>query len=203
MGAFHLSKIFGYHGTPVRNLPLIANSGFKAGTRNGLWLGSGVYFFMDAPGRSANYAKNWGAKNGEDIAVLRSEIDLTHSMDLIDQEYWNFLSELYALYASEIEQRVQQDRRLKGRPDQVGPIEYAEMLRSGQIDPLTGYNVRDCLLMNLAWKELVDRGTRIDVVRAAFVEGRPVHMSSWLWDESNVMVCVKDTAAISNTVRIY
>lgn len=64
-------KIYGYHGTNMDIASAILDTGFKISSNDYDWLGTGIYFFQDAPLRAFQWA-NFRYPNNP--AVIRSLI---------------------------------------------------------------------------------------------------------------------------------
>ncbi len=74
-------EIFGYHGTSQERATAILSKGFRASDNDYDWLGTGIYFFQDAPMR----AKQWATQqHPQDPAVIYSHIQLDNCIDLFD-----------------------------------------------------------------------------------------------------------------------
>jgi hypothetical protein len=74
-------EIYGYHGTSQTKATSILASGFRVSDNNYDWLGTGIYFFQDAPLR----AHQWATQQypGEP-AVIRAHLRLENCIDLFD-----------------------------------------------------------------------------------------------------------------------
>lgn len=74
-------EIYGYHGTSRTKAMSIENNGFVASDNDYDWLGTGIYFFQDAPMR----AKQWATQqHPEEPSVIRALIRLDNCIDLFD-----------------------------------------------------------------------------------------------------------------------
>jgi hypothetical protein len=54
----------------------------------------------------------------------------------------------------------------------------------------------DCFVINTCLDELLDRGTKYDTVRAAFLEGEPVYPTAGFCHESHIQVAVRNPTCI-------
>ena len=178
-------KVLGYHGTTMNCVERIQEVGFKKSTRASLWMGSGVYFFQDAPARAYDWAEFISERRGGiKSAVIRAEIDLTDCIDLVDAKWWSFLR--YSCKKVESKWRSVEA--------QISPI---EAFRDPTLEGI-GKNYVDCAVMNEFFRML--RG-KAGVpcprsVRCPFMEGRPIHPTSWLYDRASVIINVVDPSAI-------
>lgn len=162
--------VFGYHGTSELQVQSILREGFMPSQNSYDWLGSGIYFFDSAPGT----AMSWAQRHfGSQAAVLKSEIDLTDALDLLDSTEMAVLRE----YARVID------------------------IESMSLRQISGRNEKDCYLINTVCAALEDqRGTPVTAVRAAFREGKPVFPGSEIFDLSHVQIVVRDPSCISQTI---
>ena len=161
--------VLGYHGTSSEAADKIVRDGFLVSDNDYDWLGRGVYFFQDAPGR----AWEWAHQNyKDDPAVITAEIHLANCMDLLDVSWNRVLSDAYDSYLNLLRQSG------SSPPTQ-----------SGGAHPL------DRAVINYTVGVLEEAGIRIDCVRAAFREGRPVYQDSALYDRAHVQIAVRDTAS--------
>lgn len=72
-------KVYGYHGTNTDIASMIIDRGFNISFNDYDWLGTGVYFFQDAPLGAFQWAN---FRYPENPAVIRSLIRLENCMDL-------------------------------------------------------------------------------------------------------------------------
>jgi hypothetical protein len=87
-----LPKIFGYHGTSTARADTILSEGFRASDNDYDWLGTGIYFFQDAPQR----ARQWAIQQYPDNpAVICSHIHLDNCLDLFDIGWQPSLKNVY------------------------------------------------------------------------------------------------------------
>ena len=85
-------EILGYHGTSQERGAAILSTGFRASDNDYDWLGTGIYFFQDAPLR----AKQWAThQHPQDPAVICSRIRLDNCIDLFDIGWQPLLKNVY------------------------------------------------------------------------------------------------------------
>jgi len=172
-------RINGYHGTTEDISEIIISEGFKPSHNDYDWLGSGIYFFQDAPENALHYAdrmlkrKKIGIKN---LAVVGAVIRLEDCMDLLDATKWkDFFAQAYIGFETMCEinniPMPRQDDYFRGRDRAV--IEYGieNVLRLGH-----SYNIR--------------------VIRAPFIEGAPMFPGSKLFLLSHIQIAVRDSTLI-------
>lgn len=181
--------VFGYHGTSAESAQAILEPGEKNTERflfsenDTDWLGKGVYFFQDAPFRAREWPKVRfpPPRRTENPVVLCAEIDLTNCLDLIDIEAARIIAQRYGI----LEERYQKI----GRPLPINKGRKHDF---------------DCILINSVVDQLEEEGRRINVVRTAFTEGKPIVPASQLYSHAHVQIVVRPyrTEAIKN-LKLY
>lgn len=166
----HLTKVdpivYGYHGTSAQNAATILATGFARSGNPYDWLGDGVYFFQDAPGR----ALEWAIENHPTApAVIGAEIRLTDCLDLLDTQWTRTISHIYDGYVDHLK-------------------------RAGMVPPrqVGGAHRLDREVINYAVGVLAEQGISVACVRGAFREGRPVYADSAIYDRAHVQIAVRD-----------
>ena len=81
-------RVYGYHGTNTEIAAVIIQRGFNISSNDYDWLGTGVYFFQDAPLRAWQWANQ---RYPENPAVIRSLIRLENCIYLFDIGYASLL----------------------------------------------------------------------------------------------------------------
>ena len=93
-------KVYGYHGTSKRSAQEILERGFDFSINDYDWLGTGVYFFQDAPMRAVSWAKE---RYPDSPAVIKSELILKNCIDLLDIDWYPIIRETYEMFVKEYE----------------------------------------------------------------------------------------------------
>ena len=165
--------VYGYHGTSLDSANSILLSGFEASRNDYDWLGTGVYFFQDAPQR----AWEWATSRYSNPAVIGALIDIENFIDLLDIGWFEILNESHRLLVDEY--------RLTGR-------------RIPNQNPEAGARWLDAAIINYAVEEIIEvrYNTRIYGVRAAFPEGEPAFENSALFDRAHVQMTVRNPSII-------
>ncbi|WP_295620376.1 hypothetical protein [Chamaesiphon sp. GL140_3_metabinner_50] len=79
-----LIEVYAYHGTSQTKAASILKNGFLASDNDYDWLGTGIYFFQDAPMR----AKQWATEqHPQEPSVICARIQLDNCVDLITEYY--------------------------------------------------------------------------------------------------------------------
>ena len=169
-GLARAETMCGYHGTSRDRLAIIAKEGFRVSENDYDWLGTGIYFFQDAPHRAREWAT---ARHGQSGVVLGAEIEPADCMNLLDTEWFSFLNDAYN-----------------------GFLEHCK--RSGRLLPVQrgGAHRLDRAVIDYACGALQQAGRTIRSVRAAFSEGAPVFPKSALFSLAHVQIAVRDPSAI-------
>ncbi|MBG1233976.1 hypothetical protein [Aestuariivirga litoralis] len=175
------STVIGYHGTTTERVAGI-NTGFQAGKRAASWLGEGIYFFYNAPLHAENWSKTVAkrkTRTGKPV-VITANITLGNTLNLLDSEHWDRMRAIA---------NILDPNRLK----QLSP----KALYLKRTPKNLGENVGDHYLMEAYINWLEDETkTEIDTVIAAFIEGKPIHPDSWLFDQSHVAISVRTPGRI-------
>jgi hypothetical protein len=179
--------VYGYHGTSRASAESILDTEFSLSIRNDDWLGTGVYFWQDAPHHAYWWAKEY--KRFDDPVVLRSEIYFNPNlcMDLLDSTNNSSLVSVLKysseeVYSSIFRRRLQEQQR--GTQDRIGAW-------FSEIDKHT---------VDFAVQSLGNiRGRPVKAVRSIFQDGERLYPGSRLYDMSHVQIVVIDREIIMNT----
>jgi hypothetical protein len=166
-------EVYGYHGTSQTKATSILKNGFLASDNDYDWLGTGIYFFQDAPMR----AKQWATEqHPNEPAVICSRIQLENCIDLLDVNWFPLLKNIYNLFS---EQYRDTNKLL---PKQNPLRSKAHRL--------------DCAFFNYASQFLSHQGQIVTSTRAVFVEGECIFPDSAIFDLAHVQIAVKNSAVI-------
>lgn len=171
-------EICGYHGTSKTRAMNILENGFRASDNDYDWLGTGIYFFQDAPLRAKQWATQQHPKNP---AVIRSSIRLENCIDLLDIGWHPSLKQVYNSF-------VTQYKSTK-RPL---PTQNPDRSKAHKLD---------CAFFNFA-SELISLTGDVYSVRAAFMEGDRLFPNSAIFDLAHIQIVVKNSAVINASVLI-
>ena len=174
--AFSNEFVYGYHGCS-RDVAEMLLSGkdvsLNSSENDYDWLGSGIYFWEEAPHRALEWAQ---LKFGKDkAAVLGAKIRLGHCLNLMDVDSYETLRQSY--------------RNL---------VKHGQALpKNGKL-----LHRLDCAVINAALRhaETVVKDP-YDTVRCPFVEGVPVFPDSKFYDHSHIQISVRNPAAIVELKR--
>ncbi len=172
-------EVYAYHGTSQTKAASILQNGFLASDNDYDWLGTGIYFFQDAPMR----AKQWATEqHPNEPAVICARIHLDNCVDLFDVKWFPILKNIYNLFR---EQYLDTNKPL---PKQNPSHSKAHRL--------------DCAFFNYASQFLSRQGQIVTSTRAVFVEGECIFPDSAIFDLAHVQIAVKDPAVIRESYLI-
>jgi hypothetical protein len=160
-------EILGYHGTSQERAAAILSTGFRASDNDYDWLGTGIYFFQDAPLRARQWATQ---QHPQDPAVICSRIHLDNCIDLFDIGWQPLLKNVYNSF-------VEQYRDT----EQPLPKQNPERSKAHRLD---------CAFFNFAI-ELISQAQPIDSIRAAFMEGERLFPSSAIFELAHIQIAVR------------
>lgn len=173
-------RVYGYHGTSKRSAIEINERGFDLSTNDYDWLGTGVYFFQDAPMRAASWARE---RYPDSPAVIKSELVLENCVDLLDIAWNPIIRETYGMFVKEYE------KASIPLPRQNPQISKAHRL--------------DCAFFNyIVEKVFASRDVTIDSIRAVFNEGDRIYPDSAIFDRSHIQILIRDLSLIEKSCLI-
>jgi hypothetical protein len=165
--------VHGYHGTSQTKAINILKNGFLASDNDYDWLGTGIYFFQDAPVR----AKQWATQqHPNNPAVICALIQLENCIDLFDVGWQPALKNMYNLF---IERHKLLNLPL---PKQSPHSSKAHRL--------------DCAFLNFVHEFILRQGRSIDSIRATFIEGERLFPNSAIFDLAHVQIAIRNPALI-------
>lgn len=156
----------GFHGTTKQAAQLILNGNFIPSRNPYDWLGDGVYFFQDAPGRAWEWARE---NHGSEAAVVGAELHLVDCIDMLDSMWTNFMTLAYDSF-----------------------LEYYKLAGFDLPTQTRGAHRLDREVINYAIGVLAERGIIIRCVRSAFEEGHPVYPDSAFHNRSHIQIAIRD-----------
>jgi hypothetical protein len=166
-------EVFGYHGTSRTQAMGILERGFRISDNDYDWLGTGIYFFQDAPLR----AKQWATERYPDNpAVIGALIRLENCIDLLDIAWFPFLKDVYNSFVEQY--RVS---------NQTLPKQNPQRSKAHRLD---------CAFFNYNSQLLSSQGQTIESIRAVFVEGEQIFPTSAIFDLAHLQIAVKNPALI-------
>ncbi|BBP45008.1 hypothetical protein THMIRHAS_03810 [Thiosulfatimonas sediminis] len=174
------SIIYGFHGTDKEAGLKILNqeAQFLHSNNSYDWLGQGVYFWENNLERARQYAEQDSKRENSRIKepfVLGAVIELGNCLDLLDQQYIDFIRLAY--------------NRLKD----IMKAECETMPTNGQFGP-NDFDFRkrelDCAVIRYACTLAEEAGQPFDSVRAAFIEGDEVYEGAKFSTGNHIQIAV-------------
>lgn len=180
-------KIQGYHGTTRDTAEKLASGefSFKDSTNEGDWLGRGVYFFQDAPGRAARWARL--ITPGHPIGVVQAEIELTDCLDLLDHWWFDALRATYGAFSRTGAASSQEELFV-----QAG---QARLPSTGKL--FANFRDRDFIDYYVE-RSAVMGGPEFNSVRSPFLWGFGLFRESFVFSRSHIQIAVRNPSMISN-----
>ncbi|NSY37554.1 hypothetical protein [Leisingera sp. ANG59] len=174
-----------YHGTSQTAAKNINKVGFKASERDGLWIGHGRYFFQEAPGHAADWAKFMATWKKQVPAVFRVSVKLENCIDLIDNSHWEKMRAIYLSKKSDAP---------GFQPPLMDYLQDSSKVKLGHDD--------DAWIIELYVKALKKLGRNPKSIRCSIPEGDPLFVNSWLLDKACVMINVLEPDLIVDFKQI-
>jgi hypothetical protein len=167
-------KVYGYHGTSLTFAQQIITNGFKVSNNDYDWLGTGVYFFQDAPVRAWEWSKQ---QYPDQPAVIQSIIRLEDCLDLLDITWSSIITESYQSY-----------------------LEQCQKINQPLPRQTKGAHRLDCAVINytVGYFEQISRQT-VKSIRGVFLEGNPIFPNSYLFERSHVQIAIRDLSLIEQS----
>lgn len=180
-----------YHGTTTKIADQIfSDRHFKFSKNEYDWLGSGVYFYQEAPLKALAWAQKFSIDSenrGTTPAVIEVEFDLSKVFDLFKPENFEFLRIVDQKYSVSDRQRTQKRPVLRTHEGNRFRVFHNASLAEAE---KPGANFIDCTLINKALQLLREMNQEYDCVRHFFWEGQELYKGSYFYDHSNIQLCV-------------
>jgi len=160
--------VFGFHGCDrsVAEKVLAGEAELQPSDNGYDWLGTGIYFWENAPERALEWACNQKKK---DPYVVGAVIQLSTCLNLMDKGSASALNDAY--------QRIQ-------KIDTVLPENKGKR-----------HNL-DMLVINTATRFVEEEGRSFDAVRGAFIEGKEIFPNSTIRSDTHIQLCVRKPECI-------
>jgi hypothetical protein len=174
--------VYGYHGTSRSRAEQIISQGFQPSTNGYDWLGTGVYFWQDAP----NHALHWARKmHPQKPTVIKSRLrldntclDLLDMSDIDDPDFWR---DSYNGFTE-----------MCRRTGKTLPIQNPD---------IPGKRYLDCAFFDYI-RTAFDRSAKtesIGSIRSAFVEGKRLFPNSAIYDKTHIQISVINLGLIESS----
>lgn len=174
------SFVLGYHGLDRSIGVSILNREieFEHSKNSYDWLGEGVYFWENSPGRARQFAEIAKKRRNSKIKhpfVVGAVIDLGHCLDLLDQQYLDFVRLAYDTLETSLKE--------KGK-------RFPENLPFGEGDFDFRKRELDCAVIRMAHLLANQQGVVFDTVRSAFFEGKELYPGAGFQEKNHIQIAV-------------
>lgn len=192
-----MAKIKCFHGTTLQVAKeIVSRRHFLITKKNYHWLGPGAYFFQDAPFRAWAWAVELCTKYpAEKPAVVVVDVQMKQCLDLLDIVHWPLIEESYREYTRIYGPKAKtQERPVISRHDG----KKFPLFSNKELDRKSGANFLDNDVIKLAIMKYEQKtGKTVNLVRAAFIEGRELYESSFFYSHYHIQVAVINNEAAS------
>ncbi len=172
--------VYGYHGTSLAAAQTIIERGFSLSVNDYDWLGTGVYFFQDAPLRAYKWASE---RYPEAPAVIRTKLVLENCLDLVDVTWFPIIREAYDLFVSAYNQT-----------NLPLPRQNPQRSKAHRLD---------CAFFNYIVSEILEpQGEVVSSIRGVFNEGDRIYPNSAIFDRAHIQIVIRNLSAIEETCLI-
>lgn len=180
MYASRPAMVYGFHGTDedVGRKILNGKEQFRSSDNDYDWLGQGVYFWENNLERAKIYADQDSKRPRSSIKnpfVLGTVIELGKCLDLLDQEWLDYLKQIYPSFKDEM--------AAEGNPlptnDHISPSDTERKARN-----------LDNAVIRYACDVAKQTGNPFDSVRSAFIEGEPLYEGSVFRSENHIQLAI-------------
>lgn len=205
-----------YHGTFEKYADLIEAQGrFKCSNTGNDWLGAGAYFFEGSPLKALSWTRTRPVPDESDLGkpvVIEAEIDTKNILDLVKAEDLFVTKDTLSTFESNFLQA-------SGQKNPVLRDHSGERFRLFSDVPLHNSQDEgdrnigdqyifpnpdddDLLKMTVILVEKYER-REIDCVRAPFWEGQQLREGSYLFDHTNIQICIMPNQSEGSSKFFY
>jgi hypothetical protein len=173
-------EVYGYHGTSLKAAQGIIEQGFNFSINDYDWLGTGVYFFQDAPLR----AYSWATERYPDApAVIKSKLVLENCLDLLDIGWFPLIRETYDLFVTAYR-----------KTNIPLPRQNPQRSKAHRLD---------CAFFNYLVGEIIEsQGENVGAIRAVFNEGDRIYADSAIFDRAHIQIAIRNLTLIEESCLI-
>lgn len=180
------SFVYGFHGLDREIALKILNQelDFERSENSYDWLGEGTYFWENNLARAEEYALLDSKRLDTKITtpfVLGTVIDLGNCLDLLDQQYLNFLKLAYSEFKKSLDEEGKEC-----------PVNSS----FGQEDFDFKKRELDCAVIRLAHELAIEQNEPFDTVRAAFWEGEELYPNAGFKSKNHIQIAVINSDCI-------
>ena len=160
--------VFGFHGCDrsVAEKVLAGEADLQPSDNDYDWLGTGIYFWENAPERALEWAC---AQKKKDPYVIGAAIQLSTCLNLMDKGSTSILNDTYQWLLATGEELPEN----KGKRHNL-----------------------DMFVINTATRFAEEEGRPCDAVRGAFIEGKEIFPNSTIRADTHIQLCVRNPECI-------
>lgn len=180
--------IIGFHGCDKSIQQGVLNGkikDLKPSNNSWDWLGSGIYFWENDPGRALNFAKEQSKRKNSKIktpAVIGAVIDLGYCLDLMDTSNIALVRETYLTLKATFKKAGIE------LPKNTNPENHAH-----KHDLL--FRNLDCAVIN-ALNAAQDQERPFDSVKGIFIEGKELYKNAGFRKKDHIQICIRNPNCI-------
>ncbi len=177
------TTVYAFHGCDesVAEAVFAGEQELKSSINDYDWLGSGIYFWENAPERAMRWAMDQQMRNPSIIkkpAVVGAVVHLGSCLNLMDKSSNQPIRDAYKALSHAINNAKMRQLRVS-LPENKGKLHRL-----------------DALVINAACLLASKNKHPYDTVRAAFVEGEPVFKGSAIQSDTHIQLCVRNPESI-------
>ncbi len=173
-------EVYGYHGTSQKAAQKIIEQGFNFSINDYDWLGTGVYFFQDAPLRAYTWAKE---RYPDTPAVIRAKLVLENCLDLLDIGWFPLIRETYDSFVTAYK-----------KTNIPLPRQNPQRSKAHRLD---------CAFFNYLVGEIIEsQGENVGAIRAVFNEGDRIYSDSAIFDRAHIQISIRNLTLIKESCLI-
>ncbi|MET4058234.1 hypothetical protein ABIC12_002732 [Pantoea agglomerans] len=174
------SIVYGFHGLDKKTALKIVTQkdNFKHSNNPYDWLGYGIYFWENNYQRAIEYANEDKQRKKSKVKepfVLGAVIELGRCLDLLDQNYINFLKAAF--------EDMQLGVKEKGK-------ELPQNTGFGKSDFDFRKRELDCALIRYACNLAMKNNQPFDSVRSAFLEGERLYDGAMFYEKNHIQIAI-------------
>lgn len=172
--------ILGYHGLDASiGKRIIAGEDELLPSENDYdWLGHGIYFWENSLVRAQQWAEKQSQRKGTSVIepfAIGATIDLGNCLDLLDQQWLDFVGEAYTFMVEDLESEGKDiPKNLPWNPNDID-------FKNRKLD---------CAVILYAIQSAKEQGQAFDSVRAAFWEGEDLYPNAGFKQHNHIQISI-------------
>jgi hypothetical protein len=185
--------VLGFHGCDraVAEVVLSGKQPLKPSENNYDWLGHGIYFWENNPGRAMDYAQRLKATPKRtrgvvlDPFVIGAVVDLGHCLNLLESKSLSLLKSAYELL------------------NQAATTSGVKLPKNKRVQGEVLIRHLDCAVIEAVHEVNENEGGRpYDSVLGVFMEGQPLYDGTEFRERNHIQICVRNPNCIKGFFRV-